>query len=171
MPPSRFETLRYPLSGAAVFFLEEGRGGPKPAEGTHTSGHADTSCRIVCGQPAAERRGSTSGPAGREDAAFRPGAAAGCSGFTRSRKFKIQDSKLNDPAGHAWLAFRFGLQPAARTTSCEVDSCCKTSPQPSGRAARTDLRDAKLQPSARGRLRAAAASQEAANSKFKIKIK
>jgi len=46
------------------------------------------------GSPAAERWACTSGPAGRETAALRPGAAAGCGGSVRNRKFRMQNSRF-----------------------------------------------------------------------------
>ena len=44
--------------------------------------------------PQPSGRACTSGPMGREDAALRPGAAAGCSGSFRNRKFRIQNSRF-----------------------------------------------------------------------------
>ena len=109
MPPPRFETLRYPLSGAAVFFLEEGRGGPKPAEGTHTSGHAGRELRASARRrlrparplarsiPVAGQARSRAVGLRRIVATLRPGAAAGCCGLA-----KAANSELNNHAGHAW---------------------------------------------------------------------
>ena len=51
------------------------------------------------GQPAAERMGCTSGPAGRKIAALRPGAAAGCSTSPTSNLLAGVFSKTGDGCG------------------------------------------------------------------------
>ena len=79
--------------------------GLQPAEGSHEADLRDASCGPpppggcgphgpdgpvqTRGQPAAERTGLRRG-----GAALRPGAAAGCGDFLRSRKLKIQNAKL-----------------------------------------------------------------------------
>ena len=127
-----------------------------------------TSCKVdfACSKPAAERMGLLRG-----EAALRPGAAVGCCGFLRSRKFSIQYSrfKIRWAARYAWAYI------PARAAACGAHADSATncgpppppprlrparplarsispaaSPQPSGWAC-----DVEEQPSARGRLRAA----------------
>ena len=93
--------------------------------GTRTTGFRRAKLRSAnryaidsaCGKPAAERTGLHERPAGREDAALRPGAAAGCgahSGAIQNSKFKIQNyhsgcslrrTRRSEPAGRELRAF------------------------------------------------------------------
>jgi len=146
-------------------------------------------------KPAAERRSLHERPAGREAAALRPKAAAGCSApYGRNSRFKIRWSagarlSLFPVRGAACGARMFGdelrasagrrLRPAAPIRAQIQDSKLVATPMPDSsrqarsraeEPARADLRDAKLQPSARGRLRAAAPLTGAIqDSRFKIR--
>ena len=93
---------------------------------------------------------------------FRVAACEGHGGLFKAEiqnsRFKIQNYGIGaqlakEPHTSGLADASCGPSPgeaAARTTSCEVDSSSRTSPQPSGWAC-----DAKEQPAARGRLRAA----------------
>ena len=66
--------------------------GLQPAEQASSA----TNCGPIPFRKSPQPSGRTypSGPAGREDAVLRPGAAAGCCGSFRNRKFSIQNSRF-----------------------------------------------------------------------------